>query len=283
MSIDSLVNSSFPLLSLARCNPQVIGPDDSMVLARDLMERHGIRHLPVMDLDKVIGIISDRDVLRCPQVHAQGNAASEATDDEPGKVRHWMTTGVVFLTEHDDVRTAAEKLLDYEVSGMPIVSERGGLLAMLEEASLLRHFVRRREPGDEEGFSPVVEHMSRKLVTVAPTDEIHHAIMTFTDRPFRHLPVVEDGRPVGMLSDRDVFAFLAKARAEGISPFEAAHRPVSDAMTAPPTHVNHLFTVMQAASVMRQRDVTAVLVLRVRELIGIFTSTDVMKFVAGRM
>jgi acetoin utilization protein AcuB len=42
--------------------PYSIGSNDSLVRAKSLMRLHAIRHLPVVDGDKLVGIISDRDV-----------------------------------------------------------------------------------------------------------------------------------------------------------------------------------------------------------------------------
>jgi len=252
-----------------------------MLLARRLMDEQGVRHLPVLDFDRVIGIVSDRDVLRCPSVHA-AELGDERARDDASLVRAWMTTGVVFLREYDEVETAAARMLDHGIGGVPIISDRGGLVALITEAELVRYFARHRPPGDEEGFAPVVEHMEREVHVVAPEAPLHHAIMLFTDHPIRHLPVLEGERPVGMLSDGDVFAFLARARAGGVSPFDAANRCVRDAMQSPVPCVNQLFTVIQAAQLMQRRNVEALPVVRERKLIGIFTTRDVLRFVANR-
>lgn len=57
--------------------PKHVDVGDSLAIAEQLMHKHGIRHLPVMDGDDVIGIISDRDLQR---VAALGHHASEETE-----------------------------------------------------------------------------------------------------------------------------------------------------------------------------------------------------------
>jgi CBS domain-containing protein len=54
------------------------------------------------------------------------------------------------------------------------------------------------------------EIMTTPVITVAPTESIAGAMGTMTDRRFRHLPVVEDGRLLGLVSIGD----LVKARIE---------------------------------------------------------------------
>jgi acetoin utilization protein AcuB len=46
--------------------------------------------------------------------------------------------------------------------------------------------------------------MTRDVVTAAPNETIRSALRKLEDQEIRHLPVVDDGRLVGMLSDRDV-------------------------------------------------------------------------------
>jgi signal-transduction protein with cAMP-binding, CBS, and nucleotidyltransferase domain len=45
--------------------------------------------------------------------------------------------------------------------------------------------------------------MTRKPRTVDPDKEIGHALLMMYDGGFRHVPVVEDGKPLGMISARD--------------------------------------------------------------------------------
>lgn len=54
------------------------------------------------------------------------------------------------------------------------------------------------------------EIMTTPVITVAPTESVADAMGTMTDRRFRHLPVVEDGRLLGLVSIGD----LVKARIE---------------------------------------------------------------------
>lgn len=268
------------LLSLADQHPQLVGADDSMWLARQLMEEHGLSHLIVMHYEQVIGILSDRDILRCPWMYAQTEPPPGEHGETPAAIRHWMTPDVVCLTEYDSLRTAATQMLEHKVGAFPILSRRHGVKALITESALVRHFGRTRAPDDEEGFLPVLKCMSTELVLADPEHTLHDAIVMFTDQPIRHLPVIEHGRPIGMLSDRNVFAFLAKARAHGQSPFEAANTRLREVMTQPVPIINHLFTVAQAIQLMHRRNIHALPVLQDAQIVGIFSTSDVLKLIA---
>jgi CBS domain-containing protein len=51
---------------------------------------------------------------------------------------------------------------------------------------------------------PVSRHMTPKVTTVTREDSIDHVMQTMTEGRFRHLPVVEDGRLIGIVSIGDV-------------------------------------------------------------------------------
>jgi CBS domain-containing protein len=51
---------------------------------------------------------------------------------------------------------------------------------------------------------PVSRHMTAKVITVTRGDTIDHVMQTMTEGRFRHVPVVEDGRLIGIISIGDV-------------------------------------------------------------------------------
>jgi len=88
-----------------------------------------------------------------------------------------------------------------------------------------------------------------------------------TAEGFRHLPVVDEGHLVGMLAQGEVRAhagFLNSTR-------------VNAAMTADPTVISASATIEDAARVMLERGVRALPVVEGQRLIGIVTTTDILR------
>lgn len=54
------------------------------------------------------------------------------------------------------------------------------------------------------------EAMSEKVVTVGPGDELGRVVRLMLDRKLKHVPVVEDGKPVGMIARHDVLKLMAR-------------------------------------------------------------------------
>jgi acetoin utilization protein AcuB len=88
-----------------------------------------------------------------------------------------------------------------------------------------------------------------------------------------HLPVVKDGKAIGIISDRDV-SFVDKTG-------NALNLTAKDIMTPEPVSVDALTTIPHAIKLMRQNRVNSILVHdENKKVIGIFTSTDALDILA---
>ena len=98
---------------------------------------------------------------------------------------------------------ASRRMVDID-TGAAAVVEDGELVGMISERDLLRVF---RDGGSSD--QPVAERMVRDVLAVTPTTSVPEAMAIMVDGKFRHLPVVQDGRVVGMVSMRDLMAWAS--------------------------------------------------------------------------
>lgn len=52
-----------PVTAYMAHNPHWIGPNQTLAVAHEMMKKHGIRHLPVLDGGRIVGLLSERDLL----------------------------------------------------------------------------------------------------------------------------------------------------------------------------------------------------------------------------
>jgi len=107
--------------------------------------------------------------------------------------------------------------------------------------------------------------MARKLVVISPHDSLAKAKAVMDSRNFRHLPVVEDGKLVGILSNNDI-------RWQG-----HLTATVAEAMTPNPITVTPATTIDETARLMLHRKINAVLVVDGGAPVGIITTSDILK------
>jgi CBS domain-containing protein len=124
-----------------------------------------------------------------------------------GTIRDLMTSEVLTVAPEDTVGEAAEKMVARGV-GSVLVSDYGRLIGILTERDLLRAVADRIHSSE----ARVREWMTGEPVTVSPSTPAEDAARTMLEHGFRHLPVVDDERTVGIVSLRDVLDWSLNQR-----------------------------------------------------------------------
>ena len=115
-----------------RMSPRLITlhPEASLAEARALLDRHRIRHLPVVEEGRLVGIITDRDI----------RSAASGSSLEQVKVGEAMTRNVITVAPEAQVQEAAKLLLTHRIGGLPVL-KGGELVGIITETDLLKAFV----------------------------------------------------------------------------------------------------------------------------------------------
>jgi len=105
-----------------------ISGNDTVLSAFEEMQNHHIHHFPVVDEErKLIGIVSDRDLVR--------SLAEQHRRME--KVKNAMTRKVVFVHPDRPAHEAVQLLIDYEISCLPVVDKSGVLVGIVTTRDIL--------------------------------------------------------------------------------------------------------------------------------------------------
>jgi CBS domain-containing protein len=119
------------------------------------------------------------------------------------KVRHVLASKsreVLTARPDQSVREVVAVLARHNIGVLLVVDDRGEIAGIISERDIVRHAVEQ-----ENLFSlPVSQVMTANVITGMPGDDIVAVSHTMMERNFRHLPIVEDGRLVGIISIRDV-------------------------------------------------------------------------------
>ena len=98
------------------------------------------------------------------------------------------------------VRAAAVTMAQNNIGAILVVDEQGRLTGLFTERDVLNRVVARDLDPDKTPLSAV---MTANLQTATPDKPLAHALHMMFEGGFRHVPVVENGKPVGMVSARN--------------------------------------------------------------------------------
>lgn len=119
---------------------------------------------------------------------------------------------VYSVAESATLKEAAELLDARRVGAMVILNEGGSVIGVISERDIVKAIAR---TGAAALKTSVGEIMTRKIVTAKPSDSVDSCMDRMTDRRIRHLPVVEGGRLMGVVSIGDLVKWrIAEASAE---------------------------------------------------------------------
>ena len=126
----------------------------------------------------------------------------------------------------------------------------------------------------------VQDIMQRDVVTVTPNTRLPDVLRLLRPRGFRHVPVIDNGALVGIISDRDIKQAMVSLA--GAGPAGSAFEHTRDRLTAAEimrgavSTVGPMYTVEEAARLMTTLKISALPVTENGRLVGIVTETDVL-------
>jgi acetoin utilization protein AcuB len=122
--------------------PITVSPDTPVFDARQTMIKERIRHLLVIEADRLVGIVTDRDI--------RLNLPSQATSLSMWEVNYLlakltvskvMTTSVIIIGPDQEATDAARLMLEHKIGALPVL-DGSRLIGILTETDVLRAFAR---------------------------------------------------------------------------------------------------------------------------------------------
>jgi len=140
-------------------------------------------------------------------------------------VRDWMTPNPITVNSRTPLPDAHQIMMTHRIRRLPVVDD--GVLVGI----VTRGDIRGAQPSEATSLSIYEIHyllsrltvgqiMSRPVITVAPDMTVQAAAALILQHKIAGLPVVEDGRVVGIITESDIFRMVAQAWVEEKEPME---------------------------------------------------------------
>lgn len=118
-----------------------LNADVKLGFANDIMYLGRIRHLPVVQGQALVGILTQRDLYRASLTSILTNWKENKEFLDSIRVSEVMTKNVITISPDATMEDAAQIMIDKKVGGLPVVQEKTKLIGLITETDVLQYFV----------------------------------------------------------------------------------------------------------------------------------------------
>ena len=123
-------------------SPVTLRPEDTLDLANDVISLGRIRHIPVVDAGRLVGLLSERDLMGAAASHVFGlKQKSKSALLKSVLIRDVMKKRVVTVAPETLIKNAAHLMADKKIGCVPVVSE-GAIVGLVTTTDILRYVER---------------------------------------------------------------------------------------------------------------------------------------------
>ncbi len=126
------------------------------------------------------------------------------TTDVPLKVSDYMTTKLITFKADEEIEKVIDSLIKYKISGGPVVNDKFELIGIISEGDCIKQISESRYHNLPMENNTVEKCMGKDVETIDGNMNIFDAANKFLESKHRRFPIVENGKLVGQISQKDV-------------------------------------------------------------------------------
>jgi CBS domain-containing protein len=272
------------ILHVAKSPVFTMAPTTPIYDAIQLMTKKGFRRIPIANpgTKSLEGVITATDIID----YLGGGKKFEIIEQRFGgnffkainePIRLIMTKNVVSIKASAKISEAIELMTEKNLGGLPVVDDDNRVRAIITERDIASLFA------DRISETKVAQIMSERVVTALPKTTIFEAEKTMVTQGFRRLPIISDGKVIGIITAMDimrffgtgdVFKYLQSGTIIQVLNTSALEIATKEVLTVEPNA-----NVGQAAKIMRDKNIGAIPVVKSEKLVGIITERDFFKII----
>jgi len=130
------------------------------------------------------------------------------------KVRDYMTTNLITFKPNQSVQEVVESLIKNKISGGPVVNDRKELVGIISEGDCLKQLSESRYYNMPLEHDKVEKRMAINVETIDGNMDVFDAANKFLNSKRRRFPIVENGKLIGQISQKDILKAALQLKGE---------------------------------------------------------------------
>ncbi|RIA08327.1 CBS domain protein [Flavobacteriaceae bacterium MAR_2010_72] len=136
----------------------------------------------------------------------------KSTGDVPLKVSDYMSTKLITFKSDQRIENVIDMLIKHRISGGPVVNENNELIGVISEGDCIKQISESRYYNMPMDNQTVEKHMVKNVETIDGNMNIFDAANKFLESKRRRFPIVENGKLVGQISQKDILKAALKLK-----------------------------------------------------------------------
>lgn len=266
----------------------VIAPTDNVAYARNLMLRHRVSRLLVMEGNELQGILTKKDIAyRLRQSEPMWRR--RPIDRIPVSIL--MAEDLITVTPEASVHDIAATMLDRDISGLPVV-ENGTVAGIVTKLDIMRSAHIR-------GLSARVDEIMEEAVTVSRYHSLDYVINTIREKSDKLIVVNDNGSLAGIITESNLAFYEYLDERKNLPRKDVTHlrkeepagqkryryvvevsAVAEDIMSRPVITVPPDASLQDAVGLMLEHQINSLVVVEDRDIRGLLKRDDIIKVVA---
>ncbi len=136
------------------------------------------------------------------------------TEDIPIKVSDYMTRDLITFSKDQSIEDVMDKLIKHRISGGPVVNEKNELVGIISEGDCVKQISESRYYNMPMNTDTIEKHMATNVDTIDGNMNVFDAAAKFLKSKHRRFPILENGKLVGQISQKDVLKAAMKMKGQ---------------------------------------------------------------------
>lgn len=231
-------------------------PIESLKSAIKKMSSNNVSCVVVVEENKPIGILTERDIIYMMGINI---------DFDTVNLQTVMRSPVIAISEETEIPEAANLMVINGLRRLVVVDGVHNVIGIITQTDIIKNL----SIDSFINFKKVAQIMNRNIISVRKQDALPKAISLMAKNRISCILVIEDNKPVGIITERDITKSIAE---------NTISHHVNEIMTSPVPATNKDISLYDATRLMDENKVRSLTIIDHKgDAIGIITKSDIIK------